>query len=227
MKSIKILCSLLLVLMVCSAFSLKGSKGKSVYIVGVSASFTDSLVYFTEIQLLDSVRLDKNKMLPERSQYSYQLKNYLETRKGWRTALALFISRTAERNCRRPSIRWRSSIKKERPCWFAKWTPMHSSSRNRKSDPFLMKKILFIFLTACFFFSCEKETIVIPQQHAGRTVLAFLFGRITAWIPICVIIFGRWCRGFRLWRIRLLCWYIGMVRLRISVGRSLVSLICD
>ena len=47
MKSIKILCSLLLVLMVCSAFSLKGSKGKSVYIVGVSASFTDSLVYFT------------------------------------------------------------------------------------------------------------------------------------------------------------------------------------
>ena len=76
MKSIKILCSLLLVLTVCSAFSLKGSK--SVYIVGVSASFTDSLVYFTEIQLLDSVRLDKNKMLPERSQYSYQLKNYLE-----------------------------------------------------------------------------------------------------------------------------------------------------
>lgn len=70
MKSIKILCSLLLVLTVCSAFSLKGSK--SVYIVGVSASFTDSLVYFTEIQLLDSVSLDKNKMLPERSQYSYQ-----------------------------------------------------------------------------------------------------------------------------------------------------------
>ena len=80
MKSIKILCSLLLVLTVCSAFSLKGSK--SVYIVGVSASFTDSLVYFTEIQLLDSVSLDKNKMLPERSQYSYQLKNYLENEEG-------------------------------------------------------------------------------------------------------------------------------------------------
>ena len=80
MKSIKILCSLLLVLTVCSAFSLKGSK--SVYIVGVSASFTDSLVYFTEIQLLDSVSLDKNKMLPERSQYSYQLKNNLENEEG-------------------------------------------------------------------------------------------------------------------------------------------------
>lgn len=82
MKFIKILGSLLLVLMVCSAFSFKGSKGQAVYIVGVSASFTDSLVYFTEIQLLDSVSLDKNKMLPERAQYSYQLKNYLENQEG-------------------------------------------------------------------------------------------------------------------------------------------------
>lgn len=80
MRTLKILCSLLLVLMVCSAFSFKGSK--TVYIVGVSASFTDSLVYFTEIQLLDSVKLDKNKMLPERAQYSYQLKNYLENEEG-------------------------------------------------------------------------------------------------------------------------------------------------
>ena len=38
-----------------------------------------------------------------------------------------------------------------------------------------MKKILFIFLVACFFFSCEKETIVIPQRHAGRTILAFFW----------------------------------------------------
>lgn len=82
MKSIKTLCSLLLVLMICSAFSLKGNKTNSVYIVGVSASFADSLVYFTEIQLLDSVRLDKNKMLPGRSQYSYQLKDYLENVEG-------------------------------------------------------------------------------------------------------------------------------------------------
>lgn len=82
MRFIKVLCSLLVVLTLCSAFSLKGNKGKSVYIVGVSASFTDSLVYFTEIQLLDSVKLDKNKMLPERAQYSYQLKNYLENQEG-------------------------------------------------------------------------------------------------------------------------------------------------
>ncbi|MDO4181665.1 MAG: hypothetical protein Q4D36_10305 [Bacteroidales bacterium] len=82
MKIIKTLCALFVVLMTCSAFSLKGKKDKPVYIVGVSASFTDSLVYFTEIQLLDSVYLDKNKMLPERSHYSYQLKNYLENEEG-------------------------------------------------------------------------------------------------------------------------------------------------
>lgn len=82
MKIIKTLCALLVVLMTCSAFSLKGKKDKPVYMVGVSASFTDSLVYFTEIQLLDSVYLDKNKMLPERSHYSYQLKNYLENEEG-------------------------------------------------------------------------------------------------------------------------------------------------
>lgn len=73
---------MLLVLTVCSAFSLKSSKNKPVYIVGVSASFTDSLVYFTEIQFLDSVHIDRNKMLPERAQYSYQLKNYLENEEG-------------------------------------------------------------------------------------------------------------------------------------------------
>lgn len=82
MKIIKTLCALFVVLMTCSAFSLKGKKDKPVYIVGVSASFTDSLVYFTEIQLLDSVQLDKNKMLPERSHYSYQLKSYLENEEG-------------------------------------------------------------------------------------------------------------------------------------------------
>ena len=55
MRFIKIFCSLFVVLILCSAFSLKGNKTKAVYIVGVSASFTDSLIYFTDIQLLDSV----------------------------------------------------------------------------------------------------------------------------------------------------------------------------
>lgn len=82
MKIIKSLCPLLLILLTCSAFSLKGNKSKCVYVAGVSASFTDSLVYFTEIQQIDSVSVDKNKMLPGRAQYSGQLKSYLENEEG-------------------------------------------------------------------------------------------------------------------------------------------------
>lgn len=82
MKNIKILGALLLVFIMCSAFSMKKKDDKQVYIAGVSASFKDSLVYFTDIQLVDSFILDKNKMLPQRQQYSYQLKTYLESKLG-------------------------------------------------------------------------------------------------------------------------------------------------
>ena len=53
-----------------------------IYMVGVSASFTDSLIYFTDIQHLDSVSLDKAKLLPLRGQYSDQLKDYLTNNLG-------------------------------------------------------------------------------------------------------------------------------------------------
>ena len=83
MKFVKIFASLFLVFMVCSAFSLKGKKQESgMYMAGVSASFTDSLIYFTEIQYLDSVLLDKAKLLPMRVQYSEQLEDYLENNLG-------------------------------------------------------------------------------------------------------------------------------------------------
>ena len=64
-----------------SAFTMKGGD-KPVYMFGVGASFKDSVVYFTEVQLVDSVVLDKNGFLPSRVQYSYQLKNFLEYQKG-------------------------------------------------------------------------------------------------------------------------------------------------
>ena len=35
-------------------------------------------VYYTDIQLIDSVHLDKNGFLPHRELYSYQFKNFLE-----------------------------------------------------------------------------------------------------------------------------------------------------
>lgn len=81
MKYVKVLASLMLMFMVCSAFT-SNDKGKGMYIVGVSASFTDSLIYFTDIQFVDSVEVDKNGLLPMRDQYSDQLEIYLEHKMG-------------------------------------------------------------------------------------------------------------------------------------------------
>lgn len=77
MKYVRILCAVALVFALCSAFTMK-DKGKAVYAFGVAASFNDSIVYYTDIQVLDSIELDKNGFLPKRDLYTYQLKNYLE-----------------------------------------------------------------------------------------------------------------------------------------------------
>jgi len=81
MKYIKIFASLLLVLTLCTASTMEGKK-KGMYIVGISASFSDSLIYFTDIQFVDSVELGKDKLLPMRGQYSDQLDFYLEKKLG-------------------------------------------------------------------------------------------------------------------------------------------------
>ena len=51
-------------------------KEVSVYILGASISFSDSIVYFTEIQKLDNVVLE-NGFLPHRQYYAYELKDYM------------------------------------------------------------------------------------------------------------------------------------------------------
>jgi 16S rRNA A1518/A1519 N6-dimethyltransferase RsmA/KsgA/DIM1 with predicted DNA glycosylase/AP lyase activity len=83
MKFVKIGWVLLFSFIFLSAFSLKKEKEKEeVYIWGISASFTDTVVYYTGIQLMDSIKLDKHGFLPKRDVYSYQLKNYLENKKN-------------------------------------------------------------------------------------------------------------------------------------------------
>ena len=77
MKYVRIIFAVALAFMFCSAFTLK-NKEKQVYAFGIAASFNDSVVYCTEIQVLDSAELDKNGFLPKRELYSYQLKNHLE-----------------------------------------------------------------------------------------------------------------------------------------------------
>ncbi len=81
MKYIRVLLAVAFVFSVCSAFSLKGKSSdspKEVYAFGIAASFNDTVVYYTEIQVLDSVKLNKQGFLPQREAYTYQLKNYLE-----------------------------------------------------------------------------------------------------------------------------------------------------
>lgn len=81
MKYVKILLAIALVFTVCSAFSLKKNNSKPVYAFGISASFIDTVVYYTEIQILDSAKISKDGFLSQRELYSYQLKNYLEDSK--------------------------------------------------------------------------------------------------------------------------------------------------
>ena len=93
MKSLKLFFSLLLVFFVASAFTMQDGKKNGVYIAGGSASFSDSLVYFTEAIFVDSVVLEhKTGFLPERYQYSTQLTDYMSAKYGLhhRTSFVLF-----------------------------------------------------------------------------------------------------------------------------------------
>ena len=59
MKHVKIVFAVMLVFTLCTAFTMKSHK--PVYAFGIAASFNDSVVYCTEIQVLDSTALDKNR----------------------------------------------------------------------------------------------------------------------------------------------------------------------
>ena len=76
MKKYSVVAILLMLLCCCTVCMAK--KPKSIYVLGVSYSFSDSIVYFTEIQKIDSVVFDaEHKMLPNRQHYSYELTDYM------------------------------------------------------------------------------------------------------------------------------------------------------
>lgn len=51
-----------------------------VYMFGIVTSFNDSVLYMSQVQLVDSAYTDKkNKFLYSRENYSYQLKNYIKS----------------------------------------------------------------------------------------------------------------------------------------------------
>ena len=94
MRKIKVLCLLLLTMTVVLGNAKKPRNKYGVYIAGVSASFTDSLVYITDLQYVDSASV-KNSMLVDRAQYSSQFKDYLETKEGGvnRTCFVFFSTK--------------------------------------------------------------------------------------------------------------------------------------
>lgn len=78
----------------------KESKKKietEVYVMGVSLSFSDSIVYFTEIQHIDGAVIE-DKFLPNRHLYSYELKDYMSFEEGMpgRTSFIFFADKRAK-----------------------------------------------------------------------------------------------------------------------------------
>ena len=102
MKYIKICSALLLLLLIfCApAFAAKKKKPCSVYVMGVSYCFTDSTVYFTEIQQMDSIVFGEGgyDFLPARQHYSYELSDYMAEKEGMpaRTSALLYSKKLSK-----------------------------------------------------------------------------------------------------------------------------------
>ena len=67
-------------MMVCTTMSARRQPVPQMYMFGVAASFTDTIVHFTAIQQVDSAWIEtKNDFLQDRQAYSYQLRDYLSS----------------------------------------------------------------------------------------------------------------------------------------------------
>ena len=63
------------------------------YMFGFAASFTDSIVFFTDIQEVDSVWvMPKKHILAGRSNYSYQLRNFCADSLGFKNRTVVVVS---------------------------------------------------------------------------------------------------------------------------------------
>ena len=99
MKYCKVITIAVLLFMICSAFSFPFFKAPShkVFGFGVAASFKDTVVYFTEIQELDSAIVDSKGFLKSRPAYSEQLKNFMdENMKQEHTTCMIYFAKNKE-----------------------------------------------------------------------------------------------------------------------------------
>lgn len=70
---------LALLLCVSGAEAKKNNQVQKIYIFGMAASFTDTIVHFTPIEEVDSAWIEKKRFLMGREEYSYQLREYLSS----------------------------------------------------------------------------------------------------------------------------------------------------
>ena len=75
------------------------------YMFGFAASFTDSIVFFTDIQEVDSVWLTPKKYLAGKSNYSYQLRNFCTDSLGFKNRTVVVVSDVNLRRSRRNTPR--------------------------------------------------------------------------------------------------------------------------
>ena len=102
--------SLLAMLLQCMPATAK-MRCTPVYVFGASASFCDSIVYFTDIQVLDSAWIDeKTEFLVNRWDYSNQLRNHFnQTGHLNRTCIVCFS--TKEKDIRKKYDKMRKKFK--------------------------------------------------------------------------------------------------------------------
>ena len=112
MKYVKILFATALIFTICSAFSMKNESSEPIYAFGVSASFTDSIIYFTSIQVLDSAQVTKEGFLAHRDLYGYQLKNYLEDNKMQNNSTCMIYYSTTRKKLEKEETRLLNKYKK-------------------------------------------------------------------------------------------------------------------
>ena len=84
---------------ICSTANAKGDKEETVYLFGASFSFSDSVVYFTEIMPVEGAKLDeKTNFLLHRQYYAYELKDYMNFKENMpgRTSVIYFSTKRSK-----------------------------------------------------------------------------------------------------------------------------------
>ena len=114
MRYTRLFCALLAVSF---AFSLTAKKPKDknkygVYMAGVSASFKDSLVYFTDIQFVDSASVNGTGFLVERQQYSEQLNDFIEGTTGSQHRTSFILFNTTKKKLIKEVVKLREKYEK-------------------------------------------------------------------------------------------------------------------